>query len=47
MMVNHYKKCTGLSQKKVREHLLPPEDRWLTATEALQLGICDNVKELK
>ena len=46
MMINHYKKCTGLSIKKIREYLLPPEDRWLTAKEALKLGICDEVKEL-
>ena len=46
MMINHYKKCTGLSEKKIREFLLPPEDRWLTAKEALELGICDIVKEI-
>ena len=46
MMINHYKKCTGLSEKKIREFLLPPEDRWLTANEALKLGICDTVKEI-
>ena len=46
MMINHYKKCTGLSEKKIREFLLPPEDRWLTAKEALKLGICDIVKEI-
>ena len=46
MMINHYKKCTGLSEKKIREFLLPPEDRWLTANEALKLGICDIVKEI-
>ena len=46
MMINHYKKCTGLTEKKVREFLLPPEDRWLTAKEALNLGICDTVKEI-
>ncbi len=46
MMINHYKKCTGLSEKKIREFLLPPEDRWLTAKEALKLGICDTVKEI-
>jgi len=46
MMINHYKKCTGLSKKKIQEFLLPPEDRWLTAKEALKLGICDMVKEI-
>jgi ATP-dependent Clp protease protease subunit len=46
MMINHYKKCTGLPVKKIREYLLPPEDRWLTAKEALKLGICDKVREI-
>ena len=42
-MISHYKKCTGLSEKEIREHLLPPEDRWLSAKEAKKLGICDKV----
>ena len=42
-MINHYKKCTGLDEKNIREHLLPPEDRWLSAKEAKKLGICDKV----
>ena len=46
MMINHYKKCTGLSIKKIREFLLPAEDRWLSAKEALDLGICDEIKEI-
>ena len=46
MIVDHYKKCTGLTEKKIREFLLPPEDRWLSAKEALKLGICDEVKEI-
>ena len=42
-MINHYKKCTGLKEAEIREHLLPPEDRWLSAKEAKKLGICDKV----
>jgi len=42
-MINHYKKCTGLKESEIREHLLPPEDRWLSAKEAKKLGICDKV----
>jgi ATP-dependent Clp protease protease subunit len=45
-MVSHYKKCTGLQEKKIREILLPPQDIWLSPAEALELGICDHVKEL-
>jgi len=43
-MLQHYKKCTGLTEKKIREHLLPPQDVWLSATEAKKLGLCDNIK---
>ena len=43
-MLKHYKKCTGLTEKKIREHLLPPQDIWLSAIEAKKLGICDSIK---
>jgi ATP-dependent Clp protease protease subunit len=46
-MIAHYKKCTGLTEDKIRETLLPPQDIWLSATEAKNLGLCDMVKELK
>ena len=45
-MLEHYKKCTGLTEKQIREFLLPPEDVWLSAKEAKKLGICDNVKSV-
>jgi len=45
-MINHYRKCTGLPDKKIREVLLPPQDTWLSALEAKKLGICDYVKDL-
>jgi ATP-dependent Clp protease protease subunit len=45
-MIAHYKKCTGLNEKKIRDVLLPPQDVWLTPHEAKELGICDHVKEL-
>ena len=45
-MLEHYKKCTGLTEEEIREHLLPPEDVWLSAKEAKKLGICDNVKSV-
>ena len=43
-MINHYKKCTGLNEKKIRQYLLPPQDVWLGANEAKKLGLCDSVK---
>ena len=45
-MIQHYKKCTGLSDAKIREVLLPPQDIWLSPVEAKKLGLCDHVKEL-
>ena len=42
-MLTHYKKCTGMSEKKIREILLPPEDVWLSAKEAVKYGIADKV----
>jgi len=45
-MLDHYQKCTGLTEKQIREFLLPPEDVWLSAKEAKKLGICDKVKKI-
>lgn len=42
-ILEHYKKCTGLSEKKIRKHLLPPEDVWLSAKEAVELGVADHI----
>lgn len=42
-VMNHYKKCTGLSEKKIKEILLPPQDVWLTAKEAVKYGLADSV----
>lgn len=44
-MLEHYKKCTGLSEKKIREILLPAEDVWLSAKEAVKFGIADKIVE--
>ena len=43
-IVNHYKKCTGLSEKDIRKYLLPPQDVWLSAKEAKKLGLCDKIQ---
>jgi ATP-dependent Clp protease protease subunit len=42
-MTEHYKKCVNLSEEDIRKYLLPPEDVWLSAEEALTLGLCDNI----
>ena len=46
-VIDHYKRCTGLPDKKIREVLLPPQDVWLSPVEAKKLGLCDDVKDLK
>jgi len=45
-MVNHYTSCTGLSEDEIKQHLLPPHDVYLSAEEALKLGICDHISQL-
>lgn len=45
-MLAHYKKCTGMSEKDIRKYLLPPEDVWLSAEEAVKHGIADKIKKV-
>jgi ATP-dependent Clp protease protease subunit len=44
-MLTHYKKCTGLSEKVIRQKLLPESNVWLSAQEALKLGVCDKIEK--
>lgn len=44
-MIEHYRKCTGLSAKKIRKELLCPTDVWLSAAEAKDYNIIDEVVE--
>lgn len=43
----HYRKCTKLTDKIIREKLLPPQDVWMTAQEAKKYKLVDMVKELR
>ena len=45
-LLEHYKKCTGLSEKTIRQILLPPQDVWLDSKEALKYKLCDRVKSV-
>ena len=45
-LFNHYKKCTGLKEKEIREKLMPAHDVWLDAKGAKKLGLCDTVQEM-
>lgn len=42
-LLDHYTKCTGMTEKDVKKYLLPPEDVWLTAKEAVKYGIADEI----
>ena len=42
-MIEHYKKCTGLTEKVIRDLLLPPHDVWLNAEEAVKYKIADKI----
>ena len=45
-LLAHYKKCTGLPEKTIRDILLPPQDVWFDSKEALKYKLCDRVKSL-
>jgi Protease subunit of ATP-dependent Clp proteases len=45
-MIEHYKVATGLEDEVIRRVLLPPQDVYLSAQEALEYGICDHVADL-
>jgi ATP-dependent Clp protease protease subunit len=46
-MLRHYQASTGLSEEIILSKLLPPTDVYLSADEALALGLCDFVTDLK
>lgn len=44
-MIDHYRRCTNATDDIIREYLLPAQDKWLSAEEALRLNICDKVSD--
>lgn len=44
-ILNHYKLCTGMNEKDIKKYLLPAEDVWLTAKEAVKYGIADEIAD--
>ena len=46
-MLELYRNATGLDDEAIRKYLLPPQDVWLSSKEAVDLGICDYVSDLK
>ena len=45
-MVTLYQEATGLEDDVIRKVLLPPQDVWLSAEEALEYHICDAIADL-
>ena len=46
-MLDHYRVTTGLDEEVIKQRLLPASDVYLSAEEALALGICDFISDLK
>lgn len=46
-LIKHIAKCTGLSNNDIVNKLMPANDVWLTAQEAVKLGLADKVTNLK
>jgi ATP-dependent Clp protease protease subunit len=46
-MLQHYKASTGLDEATILTKLLPASDIYLSADEALELGICDYISDLR
>lgn len=46
-LLRHMCKCTGLNKDEVIKKLMPANDVWLTADQALKLGLCDSITSLK
>ena len=44
-MIELYRKTTGLDDEIIRKILLPPQDVYLSAEEALEYKICDHVAD--
>lgn len=42
-IMEHYRRCTGLDVATIEAELLRPHDRWLSADEAVALGLADRV----
>jgi ATP-dependent Clp protease protease subunit len=46
-MIDHYRTTTGLDDDVIKKVLLPPQDVYLSAEEALEYHICDHVADIQ
>lgn len=42
-MIENYRLCTEADDDVIKEYLLPAQDRWLSAEEALKFKVCDMI----
>lgn len=45
-IVNQYVRCTGLDEQTVKDKLIPARDVFLSPTEAVELGLADEIRGL-
>ena len=43
MIIEHYKRYTGLTVINIKKYLLPPSDIWLTPEEAIKYKLADKI----
>ena len=46
-IIQHYKECTGLSEKVIVTNLLQEHDSWLTPEEAIKFNLADKISITK
>ena len=46
-IIRHYQDCTGLSEQDIKDKLLPAHDVWLTAEEAIQYNLADEIRMVR
>ena len=45
-IVDHYCRCSGLSEKEVEKHLLAEHDVWLSAEDCKKFNLCDVILKI-
>jgi ATP-dependent Clp protease protease subunit len=43
--IEHFVRHSKMTEKQVKDVLLGSSDKWITANDALKLGLCDNVQD--
>jgi ATP-dependent Clp protease protease subunit len=43
-MVQHFVRNSKMTEKQIKDVILGPSDKWISAEEALKLGLCDKIQ---